>query len=193
MYVKSNTLCWTTALLISLTWSLPSLGQTPPQDIEQEIPGRFLEYMSDARVETLLKRLDTPVSGGHGKWTFTLLNREVAVVAHEAAGRIRIMTPILTVDEGLSDALMKRILQANFDSALDARYAVADNILWGVYIHPLNPLTEQQFFGAIKQVISIAETFGETFSSGGPLFGGGDSSEELRKLQQAPQTRGAPL
>ena len=166
----------------------------PPQDSEQETPGRFLEYMSDARVEALLKRLDTPISGGHGKWTFTLLNREVVVVAHEAAGRIRIMTPILTVpDEGFSDALMKRLLQANFDSALDARYAVADDILWGVYIHPLNPLTEQQFFGAIKQVISIAETFGETFSSGGPLFGGGDSSEELRKLQQAPQTRGAPL
>lgn len=150
--------------------------------------------MSDARVEALLKQLDSPVSGGHGKWTLTLFDREVVVVAHEAAGRIRIMTPILTVpDEGLSDALMKRLLQANFDSALDARYTVADSILWGVSIHPLNPLSDQQFFGAIRQVISMAETFGQTFSSGGPLFGDGDSHDELSKLQEAPKKSGADL
>jgi len=37
-------------------------------------------------------------------------------------------------------------MQANFDSALDARYAIAKGKLWSAFIHPLSELNEEQFF-----------------------------------------------
>ena len=77
---------------------------------------------------------------------------------------------------------LMRALQANFDSALDARYAVANELVWATYIHPLSPLLEGQFLSAVAQTYTAAETFGTTYTSGAFTYGGGDSAEEQRKL-----------
>lgn len=53
-----------------------------------------------------------------------------------------------------------RLLQANFDSALDARYAVARGILWAVYIHPLSALTDREFLPGLGQTVNIVRTYG---------------------------------
>ncbi|MEO0425337.1 MAG: hypothetical protein AAF184_23575, partial [Pseudomonadota bacterium] len=71
---------------------------------------------------------------------------------------------------------LRRLLQANFDTALDARYAIARDTLWATFIHPLSPLTEDQLLSAISQTLSIALTYGSTFSSGVWAFGGGDTN-----------------
>ena len=66
-------------------------------------------------------------------------------------------------------------MRANFDSALDARYALRDGQLWSVYLHPLPTLTRTDFESGLGQVLSLAHTFGTTFSSGEFRFGGGDA------------------
>ena len=89
-----------------------------------------------------------------------------------------------TEADTLGESLMKRLLQSNFDTALDARYAIAKGMLWSAFVHPLPQLTPDQFASGLGQVVNLAMTFGSTFTSGGLTFGGGDSGaliEELRK------------
>ena len=54
--------------------------------------------------------------------------RTVLVVTDERAARMRIMTEVADAGK-IEPARLYRILQANFDSALDARYAVAKGVL----------------------------------------------------------------
>ncbi|MEM9879185.1 MAG: hypothetical protein AAF862_07890, partial [Pseudomonadota bacterium] len=82
----------------------------------------------------------------------------------------------------LTPELSKRMLQANFDTALDARYAIARGLIWGTFIHPLSSLTDEDFLSGLGQTVNIATTFGTTFQSGALSFGGGDSQEALKEL-----------
>ena len=100
------------------------------------------------------------------------------------------MVPIRSA-EGMTAEELNRLMQANFDAALDARYAVANGRLWGVFIHPLSPLEKDQFLSGLVQTVTVAKTYGTTFSGGAAVFGGGDSNgiyegllEELRKKGQ---------
>lgn len=115
-----------------------------------------------------------------GYWQFTIDKRPVLVITDKSAGRMRIMVPVAQADQ-LTDRDLLRIAQANFDTALDSRYAIARNILWSVYIHPLRELYQRQFITAIGQTVNLAVTYGSTYSSGALTFGGGDSSDILRR------------
>ena len=94
------------------------------------------------------------------------------------------MTPVASV-EVLDGDLLYRMLQANYDSALDARYAIAQGLVWSVFIHPLSNLDEAFLASAIRQVHTAAETFGTTFTSGELIYGGGDSDERIDELERA--------
>ena len=59
------------------------------------------------------------------------------MIADPRADRMRAMVPIRSADALEQDELL-RLMQANFDSALDARYAVAQGRLWGcLYSSPV--------------------------------------------------------
>ena len=96
---------------------------------------------------------------------------------------MRAMVPIRSAD-GLSTQELERVLQANFDSALDARYAIAQGKLWSVFIHPLSPLERDQFLSGLAQTITVARTYGQSYSGRATFFVNGDSSgiyDELLK------------
>lgn len=121
---------------------------------------------------------------------FTISDIPVIVIADVRANRMRALVPIRAADALEPEELM-RLMQANFDTALDARYAVAQGRLWAVYIHPLSPLEQDQFLSALAQTINIARTYGQTYSGGAQVFGGGDSNgiyqdllDELRRGQE---------
>ena len=102
------------------------------------------------------------------------------------------MVPIRSA-EGLDPEELMRLMQANFDSALDARYAVAQGRLWGVFIHPLSPLEREQFLSALVQTINVARTYGDTYASGAITYGGGDSNGIYRDLLEELKKRGQEL
>lgn len=139
--------------------------------------------MNLERLHDLLLRIDPALQRDSNVWQFRLRGRQMITVADANADRMRIMSPVIESGE-LDEALMFRLLQANFDSALDARYAVANDVLWSVFIHPLSPLDEQQLSSGVFQTFTAAATFGTLFSSGMFIYGGGDSNEELEQLQQ---------
>ena len=91
------------------------------------------------------------------------------------------MVPIRSA-ETMTPEEMQRVMQANFDSALDARYAVAQGQLWGVFLHPFKELERNQFISGIAQTVNVAKTYGSLYSSGAVQFGGGDSGNLQQEL-----------
>lgn len=148
------------------------------------VPGSSCELprMTNQRLDELINRIGADIESSPGYWKFTVADAVVTVITDAKADRMRILLPIAE-REGLSEAQLQRILQANFDSALDARYALAKNILWSTFIHPLAALQEAQFLSGVGQVINLAESFGSSYSSGALIFRGGDS-EGLRRKER---------
>lgn len=98
------------------------------------------------------------------------------VLASEPHDRMRAFTPIGD-ETTLQDAPLRILMEANFDRALDARYAIFQNRLYSVYLHPLSSLTKDQLANALDQVATLAQTYGTTYSSSSLQF---RPSEEYR-------------
>ena len=82
------------------------------------------------------------------------------------------MSPVAAQDQLDKDELT-RLLEANFGSALDAKYALRDGTLWSVFTHPLGELTDEQFLDCLAQVFNLANNFGQSYASSNLIFGGG--------------------
>jgi hypothetical protein len=131
--------------------------------------------MTNDRLDTLIHRLDEEASGGDGFWKFRIEAVEVMVVTDEAADRMRIIAPV-TTDAELEQSVLYRLMQSNFDTALDARYAIARGMLWSAFIHPLASLGDEEFLSALGQVVNLTLSYGSSYSSGALIFRGGDSA-----------------
>lgn len=143
-------------------------------------------------IAEVIGALDSEAQRSGNNWQFTLEERMLIVVTDANAGRMRIITPIAE-SAALPPEALERLMQANFDTALDARYAIGQGVVWGVFIHPLDSLTTRDFASGVLQTKSIADTFGTTFSSGALNYGGGDSAgileEQLKELLEELERR----
>jgi len=126
--------------------------------------------MNNRKLDTLIRRMGDKIDGHPGYWEFNYFDSRLVCITDESHDRMRVMTPIAQVDD-LDDELIMACLAANFDRALDARYCINSDTLWGAFIHPLYSLTDDQFHSACSQVAEVARTFGSTFSSGELAFG----------------------
>lgn len=143
----------------------------------EKLPGK----MTLAAMLDLVRRIDPEAEIDANSAQFTVGDRNLMLVGDENAGRMRIMSPIARV-EALEQDMLPRMLQANFDAVLDARYALANGIVWSVFIHPLPPMDDAQFANAVSQVFVAAETFGAGYTSGALIYGGGDTNEEHARV-----------
>jgi hypothetical protein len=149
----------------------PPAAETPDPE-----PAMTLE-----RLDAILRALDPEAQGNGTAWQFAVGGVQVLVVTDARADRMRAMVPVARSAD-LTPAQMTRMMQANFDSALDARYAIGNEVLWSAYIHPLAALEKDQLISGIGQVVNLAQSFGTLYSSGGLLYGGGDSGALQRAL-----------
>jgi len=138
------------------------------------------EVMNNQRLGELIQRIDESAQGQPGFWTFIVEGREVSVITDEKADRMRVIVPIAPANKVSSDRLI-RMMQANFDSALDSRYSIAKGIVWAAFIHPLSALGDEEFLSGVGQSVNLALTYGESYSSGAITFGGGDSQALRRR------------
>ncbi len=152
----------------------------PEQNIpEQNIPEQNIivdtdKFMNNQKLDSLINKLVPETEAQSGFWKIPISGLTATVVTDEKANRMRIMVPIIQ-SSGISDLTLFRMMQANFDSALDARYAIANDILWSTFIHPLSTLQDEEFISGLAQTITAAINYGGNYSSGGALFKGGDS------------------
>lgn len=133
--------------------------------------------MNNQRLDQVIRGLGGEVSGRPGFWVIEYSGYETLVITDENADRMRIMAQVGSAEELDRDQLY-RLMQANFDSALDARYAVAKGAVWSTFLHPLAALSEQEFLAGFAQTLTLASTYGTTFSSGGLSFSGGDKGNK---------------
>ncbi|MQQ09003.1 hypothetical protein GFB49_11105 [Epibacterium sp. SM1979] len=148
---------------------LPEITSEPPMDYE--------------RLGRILAALDPELQPSGPAFQLTILDFPVFVITDTGADRMRAMVPIRRA-EGLTSEEMMRMMQANFDSALDARYAVANGTLWATFIHPLSPLKKDQLISGLGQTVNVARTYGTLYSGGGVQYGGGDSNNLQQELIQ---------
>ena len=127
--------------------------------------------MNNTQLEDILAIESDSIIGLQGRWQLTYKEVPMLVITDEKNDRMRIMTPVVETSK-LTKEVLSLCLEANYHSVLDAKYAIADAVLWSVYIHPLSPLTKSQVQSALSQVYYASQTFGTTFTSTGLIFGG---------------------
>ena len=182
------------APLVGLTQEKPELDSETPDATVPQTPSVVLpeQPMTMARLGKIVLSIDPDARAQGAAIEFDLDGIPVIVVADPTADRMRAMVPIASA-EGLSPEDLMRMMQANFDSALDARYAVANGRLWGVFIHPLAALQRDQFLSGLVQTVTVARTYGTGYTSGGAVFGGGDSNEIYKRLLEELKKKGQEL
>ncbi|WP_420013239.1 hypothetical protein [Tateyamaria sp.] len=148
--------------------------------------------MTMLRLAQIIRAIDPEATPSGNMVELTIDDIPVIVVADPVADRMRAMVPIRSA-QGLTTEELMRLMQANFDTALDARYAVARGRLWGVFIHPLGPLEKDQLISALIQTVNVARTYGQTYSGGATVFGGGDSNGIYQELFEELQERGEEI
>lgn len=162
------------AVLLLAFWGLAASAQTPT---DPEIEGA----MTPARLARILTALDPEIEAAPPGYRLTLGDVPVVVITDPVADRMRAMIPIRSAD-GMTPDEVLRVMQANFDTALDARYAIAQGRLWAVFIHPLAALERDELISGLGQTVNLATTYGTLFTGGAMTFGGGDSVPLQRQL-----------
>ena len=145
----------------------------------------FAQKMNNKSIDKILKTQVDSIQGSNGFWQFMYKDRFMLLLTDENNNRMRIVSPVVEVKE-LTQELMLASLAANFHTALDVKYALSEEVLWSVFIHPLKELSDEQLTDALSQVYSAAENFGTTFSSTDLVFPGsaGDGEKEEEKPKE---------
>lgn len=124
----------------------------------------------------LLDRLLDEKEGSEGFWHGQRDGVTVYVVADEEHDRMRIMSPIGEMRK--ADAgFLSILLQANFDRALDAKYALRKREVWSVFMHPMSTLVPDDLGTFIDQVARLVRNTGTTYASSDLVFGVDDDGD----------------
>ncbi len=145
-----------------------------------------------AALDRFIREYTDEVEGGAGRWAFKIEGVAVMVLADQAADRMRIMTPVASVAD-FEDGEYERLMEANYDRALDARYAISGGLLWSAFIHPMSSLSHEQFDDGLVQVVLLSANFGTTYASSDMVFApGGQQPEGQPGEDEAPPQHDEP-
>ena len=68
---------------------------------------------------------------------------------------LRILIPIAPKED--AQPFFEKLLEANFDVTLETRYAIYENVLWGVFQYNFSTLTVADFSAAIQTLLDLKE------------------------------------
>lgn len=128
--------------------------------------------MTPERIKNILRELaDEIVEEDPRALTFVIAKVGLQLIMDPSADRMRIIAPVASVDQ-MKPAHLKVLLDANFHTALDARYATHGDRLFAAFMHPLGVLTDDEVRSAASQVTNLVLTYGTTYSSSNLVFPG---------------------
>ena len=128
------------------------------------------EPMTPARMELIFASQVQAIEGPTGAIRTRIDGINIYLISDPANDRMRILAPIATI-EGLDPRIFNLLLEANFHNTLDARYATSEGGIYAIYLHPISSLTPELIRSGLSQVVSLAKTFGTSYSSGKLYFG----------------------
>ncbi|NJK36941.1 MAG: hypothetical protein HC835_06200 [Oscillatoriales cyanobacterium RM2_1_1] len=86
-------------------------------------------------------------------WQVENENFRLLVLLSEDESWVRMLIPIAPVQQ--AQDLLGQLLEANFDRTLEIRYAIHQEIIWGVFQHSLISLVSTDFISAISGLIAL--------------------------------------
>ena len=98
----------------------------------------------------------------------------IYLITDESSNRMRLMAGIVEQSKIEADEMIL-LMQANFDKALDAKYALSRGVLWSVFAHPLKELEKEQVIDALYQVKNLVNNYGSTYTSTDFVFNTGEN------------------
>ena len=128
--------------------------------------------MTTSAIGKLLDSYLTELEGEDGFWRGLREDVQVFVLSDESHDRMRIMAPIGELKD-LEAKVLQQLLEANYDRALDAKYALRGREVWSVSVHPLATLAPDDFASIIDQVVRLVKNTGSTYASSDLVFGAG--------------------
>jgi len=138
------------------------------------------QNMTLTKLGEVFERASDSIVSQKSQWRFIIKEIPFIAIADSTHNRMRIISPIADSNR-LTEELKDASLMANFHTALDVKYAISDNVLWSVFIHPLKELSEDQVFDAISQVFYAHANFGTTFSSTSLVFPGNKAKKKTKE------------
>ncbi|PRP94757.1 hypothetical protein [Enhygromyxa salina] len=98
-------------------------------------------------------------------WQFAHQGVPMACLTDPSFDRMRFIAPVTELSK-MDEETKNAVLEANFHTALDARYGSSNGLLFAAFIHPLSSLELTLAVSALDQVASLVQTFGSHYSGG---------------------------
>jgi len=88
-----------------------------------------------------------------GVWQVETPELRLLVLLSQDQSWLRILTPIAPAAE--AQPFVEQLLEANFDETQETRYALKQNVLWGVFQHNRQSLTPEDLKAAIARLVVL--------------------------------------
>ncbi|MFK7771871.1 MAG: hypothetical protein AB8F94_07015 [Saprospiraceae bacterium] len=156
------------------------MGNAYAQVEDKQSENTSPDGMNNKKMEAIFKSEVEELEGELGNWQMNYGGSLILVLTDEKNNRMRIFTPVVEKQK-LKEGQLEKMLEANFHSALDSKYSLYNRYVVSVFTHPLKELGKDQLIDAMRQVVILSRTFGDTYSSTGLIFGGGTTEEGEKK------------
>ncbi len=90
-----------------------------------------------------------------GSWQIETSNSRLLVMLSDDETWLRVLQPIVPVQE--AQPFLEQFLEANFDDTQEVRYALHQDVVWGVFQHNCSSLVVEDFRSCIARLISLSE------------------------------------
>lgn len=98
---------------------------------------------------------DAVTALGSGSWQVEATDFRLLVLLSEDFSWLRLLIPIAPAQEAM--AFLQQLLEANFDETQEARYALHQGVLWGVFQHSLVSLNAADFVSTIQRLLLMKQ------------------------------------
>lgn len=109
----------------------------------EEIASRLAELFNQEYVQTIAP----------GSWQIETPDLRLLVLLSEDRSWLRVLLPITSVQA--AQPFLAQLMEANFDDTQEVRYAMHQDVIWGVFQHNCESLTSGDFSDAIARLVSL--------------------------------------
>jgi hypothetical protein len=120
--------------------------------------------MDQVRLEQIFADQVEAITGPSGAIQTQVDGVIVYCISDPANDQMRLIAPI-TRAAGLDPRINAILLRANFNNTGESRYALSEGVVFAAFLHPISSLTPEEIRVGLAQVVSLAKTFGTSFSS----------------------------
>jgi len=109
----------------------------------EEIANTLTESFSSAGVQEV----------SPGSWQVETANFRLLVILSDDQSWLRVLLPIISAEA--AQPFFAQLLAANFDDTQEVRYAIHQDVVWGVFQHNRESLTAGDFSDALVRLVSL--------------------------------------